>query len=207
MSIIDISHWQATVDWPEVAKSGVIGCLHKFSQDGEFRDPAYAGRVDAAKAAGLLWGRYHYGDSSDVQAQVTNFLHGWKEDEALALDWEDDRSQMTVSQAMTFVGEAAKRTGVLPILYSGNTLKGHVARGAYLGALRKCRLWLPQYGRYGTVPPGWPAFWLWQYTSSGTVPGIGGPVDVSRYVDEAELRATWAPRPVLIAGSGPPGIT
>lgn len=198
MSIIDASHWQRDISWPEVAKFGVIGCIHKYSQGEGFHDPAYEARALAARMEGLLWGRYHYGTNGDVHKQVANFLEGAADDEALALDWEDNHeNQMTISQAMEFVAGVEKRTGVFPILYSGNLLKEYVVRGAYLGPLLKCRLWLAQYGPHALIPKGWSSYYLWQHTSEGVVPGISGPVDLSRYDDEEELRRTWAPRPAV----------
>lgn len=200
--VIDLSHWNTVTAWPEVAKAGVVGVIHKVTQGGGYRDPAYEARRPAAKAAGLLWGRYHFGDATPVQAQVDNFLDGWQPDEAIALDWEfAEGSTMTVGQAMAFVSEVEKRTGVVPMLYSGNVLKEAAANGAFLGILLKCPLWLAEWGAEANLPKGYTTYRLWQYSSTGSIPGIAWPVDLNRFNNEVLLRATWAPqpRPAMIA--------
>ncbi len=207
-SVIDCSHWNTVTDWRAVRASGVVGVMHKATQGGDYKDPTFKLREPSARLAGLLWGRYAFGDGSDVHAQVTNFLDGWSRDEALALDWEDNpASQMTISQAMSFVIEVEHRTGIVPALYAGNTVKEAVATGAYMGPLFRCPLWLAEWAAAPTLPTGWPALWLWQWTNKGTVPGITGDVDMNQFDGtEEELLASWAPTPAAPVIAAVPSV-
>lgn len=209
--VIDISHWQDVTDWSAIRNSGVRAIFHKFSQGADYRDPRYAERRFAASGSGLLFGRYHFGTGENVAAQVGNLLEGWMEDEALALDWEDildelghlkpPEEQMSPEQAEQFVSFVFAQTGVWPVLYSGNRLKDSMLKGFKPKALLNCRLWLAQWGTLRVLPAGWDKAFLWQHSSTGTVPGITGLVDLDRYDGtEDELRAEWTPSvaPVVI---------
>jgi lysozyme len=184
--VIDLSHWNTVTDWAAVKKSGVVGVVHKFSQGQSYRDPQYIPRRQPALAAGLLWGRYHFADSTDVVGQVTNFLAGWEPHELLALDWEDNSGdKLTLDQAEQFIELVTLQTGVVPVLYSGNTVKEAV-KGQPRPILNKCRLWLPHYAEAYACPPGWDLPWIWQHTDKGAVPGIKGDVDANTYPGEAD---------------------
>jgi lysozyme len=64
--------------------------------------------------------------------------------------------------------------------------------------LAACPLWVPEYtsaAEPSAIPPQvWKAWTLWQYTESGSVDGVTGDVDRSRFNGTAEeLAAWWAP--------------
>lgn len=202
--VIDLSHWNTPTDWTRIRAAGVDAVIHKCTQ-GTWTDPAFEKRRAPAKAAGLLFGRYHFGIGEDVPGQVTAFLKTWTPDELLALDWEqnvrlDARGNtvpagptMSMSEAEEFCDLVLNRTGVRPVLYSGDTLKEAVkARPAT--TLAQCRLWLAQFGPTPKPPPGWDSYWLWQFTNQAVIPGCIGYVDRSVFDGSpAELAATWAP--------------
>lgn len=48
------------------------------------------------------------------------------------------------------------------------------------------RLWVGSYTTSPYMPIGWDEWWLWQYTSSGRLPGYSGNLDMNRCTDE-----TW----------------
>ncbi len=193
ITVLDCSHWNTITDWAALRGAGVAGMIHKFSQGVGYHDPKFAERRFAASGSGMLFGRYHFGDASRVTSQVDNFLKGWDQSEALALDWEDNKaSQMTIMQAEAFATQVLHRTGVWPLLYTGNTLKDALARGEAPGALLHCRLWLAQWSGAVVLPAGWPSWWLWQHSSEGTVAGITGHVDLNAFSGTAaELCAGW----------------
>jgi lysozyme len=193
--VVDLSHWNTVTDFAEVADAGVLGVVHKFSQGAGYKDTDYKQRCRDALDIGLRFGRYHFADNTNVQQQVTNFLTDWTPGELLALDWEDLNPQtMTLMQAVEFVEEVEMRTGVVPVLYSGNTLK-EALKGTANAALSRCRLWLPQYGPEPVCPPGWTKPWLWQFTEDGRIEGIEGAVDLDAYDGAPEdLMIEWSPR-------------
>jgi len=193
LTVIDLSHWNPVTDWDAVAASGVVGVLHKFSQGADERDPAYVEHKAEAMSRGLLWGRYHFGDNSNVSAQVDNFLGGWTPGEALALDFERGNRTMLLTQARAFATMVLNRTGIWPLLYSGSLLKDDEYLGGEPGVLLHCRLWLAEYGPTAVLPRGWSSYWLWQDTDTGSVPGIKGNVDIDRFDGDLEtLTKGWA---------------
>jgi lysozyme len=193
--VIDLSHWNTIENWQSVVDDDVVGVVHKYSQGASYHDPTYSTREAGALAVGLLFGRYHFGDGTDVQTQVTSFLTGWQEHELLALDWETNTSgsTMTLAQAEEFVLEVEKRTGVVPVLYSGDVLKGWMKQKPS-PVLKNCRLWLAHYADQPRVPDGWDVPWLWQWTDKGVVKGIKGDCDVDSFDGHGYvLLDTWAP--------------
>jgi hypothetical protein len=107
-----------------------------------------------------------------------------------------------LDDVLEFLELVAKQSNQQPVLYGGNVLKD-------LGAAAKCprladyRLWLAQYGPKPVLPKGYKSLWLWQYSESGTVPGIDGNVDLNAFNgSEADLKANWVV-PVSAAASMP----
>lgn len=92
---IDVSSWQhpggAAIDFGEVAKGGKVFVIIKCSQGTRYRNPFFAGDVEAAKAAGLLVGAYHYAEpwantADDEAAYALSTVSGINLDLGLALD-------------------------------------------------------------------------------------------------------------------------
>ncbi|MCK1585497.1 hypothetical protein IVB03_39575 [Bradyrhizobium sp. 168] len=206
--VVDISHHNKVTNLKAAAAAGIWGVIHKASQGRGYRDPDYATRREQAKAAGLLWGAYHFNDGTDVSAQVDWFLKCADPDDGtlLVLDFEDNqRSNMSAQQAVQFLRLLEQRTGRKGAVYSGNRLKETVARlsPADRSYLVQHRLWLCQYGPHAVLPIGFTHYWLWQYTGDGVgpqphnVPGIvagNGGIDLNAYDGSKEqLAAEWAP--------------
>jgi lysozyme len=171
--VVDLSHHNEVEDWGKVYASGIRGVIHKATQGSTFVDAQYASRKTTAKAAGLLWGAYHFGDNSDVTAQVANFLSaaGDLSDTLLVLDFEPNNSNtMSFDQARQFLQLVYDKTGQRPTIYSGNLLKEGLGKKAdpFFSAHR---LWICEYGPKAVLPPGFTSYWLWQYTGDG----IGNP--------------------------------
>lgn len=59
---IDISHWQDTIDWSQVAADpkGIKFAFMKASEDTNYTDPTFNANLAGAKAAGILAGPYHF---------------------------------------------------------------------------------------------------------------------------------------------------
>ncbi len=189
-AIIDLSHFNSNPNFTFAREAGILGVIHKATQGTTFIDQAYRVNRDAALAAGLLWGAYHFGDGTDGAAQADFFLDstGPSRPGILVLDFEanPEGSAMTVDQARAFVTRVQAITGRWPGLYGGEYMK-QVLTDAKDPVLRNCWLWLAQYGEAAVVPANWTAWTLWQYTGSATVAGIGK-CDRSRFNgNEADL--------------------
>jgi lysozyme len=207
---IDVSRFQGPIDWPSVAASGIrfafvqasrgsgADCTVKPAQCGP--DPFFATNRLAAESSGIRVGAYHRafasgGTTADARAdaiaeadvflaQVGSLQPG---ELVPVLDAESPFTGMTASTLRTWirvwVKRVAKRLGRKPMIYTnatswsatGNTLE--FARAKY-------PLWVAQWSvSRPTVPAsnwGGHGYSVWQFTSSGTVPGISGKVDMDR---------------------------
>src|SRR6187397_331116 len=59
---IDISHWQGTINWGQVAADpkGIKFAFMKATEDTNYTDPTFNTNLAGAKAAGILAGPYHF---------------------------------------------------------------------------------------------------------------------------------------------------
>src|ERR1700746_1712391 len=185
--VIDLSHWDPPEDYDAVAAAGVCGIIYKATQGTGYRDSTYLKQRQAALKAGLLWGAYHFGDNSDAQKQVDNFLsYAQIDDQTLfCLDWEDNpNSQMGLDGVRQFIDICEQELGRANecVLYSGNTAKEALGdkNDPFFGAHR---LWVAQYGNSCVCQASWDGYWLWQYTDG-----------------------TYGPEPHTVDGCSPDGI-
>ena len=210
--VVDISDGDGVTSFAQAKAAGVAGIIHKATTGASGKTEFYAERRDQARAAGLLWGAYHWGTSAPVADQIANFLNyafpgGQADAETLmALDFETTvGNQMTLQQCRDFCQGILDQTGRKVVIYSGSVMKDNLA-GATDAFLGSHRLWLAQYGPAPTVQKSWESYWLWQYTDGtshvgngicGKVPGLTGDsygrLDCDYFAgDAATLAAQWA---------------
>lgn len=201
--VIDISHWNSTVDFAQVKAAGIYGVIHKASEGGTVIDDKYLSRAREALNLGLLWGAYHFAnDTEPVQKQVDNFLSmvGVDNETLYCLDWEDNEGDtMSAAQAKEFIERLESQIGPnRTVIYSGNTAKEALGSKAdpFFGARR---LWLCQYGTSPTCQASWDKWWLWQYSDSKQgpgphgCPGVSNPCDTNSWDGTIEaLHAEWS---------------
>jgi len=104
--VVDISHHNGNVDLGKAQAAGIVGVIHKATQGTSMADNMYEQNRQKAKAAGLLWGAYHFGTNADGAAQANFFLSKVNADDRtlLVLDYEPNgNSTMTLDQARAFV--------------------------------------------------------------------------------------------------------
>lgn len=191
--IVDLSHWQAPVDFPAMKAGGVLGVILKATQGIDYVDPTFAPRAAAAASAGLLVGAYHFFDGSAPLAQADAFWRIAKGTPLLALDFEPNpTSGMLEQNAETIVTGLKSLNGSWPALYTGRWEIPVVS-----SILQQCPLWLAEYGTTPIPPPGWVQWKIWQYTdgtinSNGSgVPGVGGKCDRDRFNGTVDDLVSW----------------
>jgi lysozyme len=193
-ALLDLSHWQAPVDFAAVKAGCVAAVILKATQGASWVDATFVGRAAQALRAGLLVGAYHFADASNPLQQAAHFLNIAGSLPVLAIDIEPNGLGDTVSvaQAAELAARLQMATGHLPIVYMGRW--GPAGNGAGLpnAVLARCPLWLPEYGNAPIPPAGWANWTLWQYTETGTVAGVGSQCDRSRFSGSlADLTAFW----------------
>jgi lysozyme len=205
LRVVDLYQNDRVTSFQKAADSGIWGIIHKATTGATGKDAKYSSRREPAKAAGLLWGAYHWGTAANVAKQVDNFLKTAQPDDKtlIALDYEvTSGNQMTVAQAREFMKLVAEKIGRKPVLYSGHLIKEDLGnkKDAFFGSHR---LWLAQFSQDPVVQKSWDSFWIWQYTDKTTglkpnkVPGLpgdtAGNLDCNSYSGaRTKLEAEWA---------------
>jgi GH25 family lysozyme M1 (1,4-beta-N-acetylmuramidase) len=215
---VDVSSSQHSgdggINWGQVAGAGYQFALVKVTEGNYYVNPYFDSDYRGAKSAKLYAGAYHFAipSASDGTSQADYFLDSaaYKADgatlpPALDIEWNPyDSSQpcygldgdSLVSWVAAFRAEVERRTGRLPAIYTAASWWNDCTGGN--GSFAKDPLWIASYDTSSpSLPSGWPSWTLWQFTSSGNIPGINGDVDVSYFSGtQSDLAA--------LAGNSPP---
>ena len=194
---IDVSHWQNTIDWAQVAASGKRFAYMKASEGTSLVDDRYVFNRAQAKAYGMLVGAYHFArpgrTPGDAIAEADYFL-AMSQVEAgdllpvLDLEVNGGLSPVELQEwTKSYLARIYERTGARGVIYSSPTFwRNSMADTTWFGANGYRTLWVAHWisGPAPSVPGGnWggTGWTFWQYTSSGSVPGISGRVDLNRF--------------------------
>lgn len=194
---VDVSDHQQEIDWQTVASAGIqfafvrIG-YRGYSEGNVFADEQAAYNLTNAKAAGLQVGAYFYSQAVNAEeaAQEAAFCVEYLKDHPLDLpvvfDWEyvseSARTGLmdtaTLNECAEVFCSAIEAAGYEAMVYFNPDL----AQNLYdLTGLDEYPFWLAMYTDQMTYPY---RVEYWQYTDSGTVPGIEGGVDLNlRFLD------------------------
>jgi lysozyme len=185
---IDVSHHQGIVDWAKVKASGKVDFAFVKATEGlGYVDPQFKRNAAEANAAGIPVGFYHYAhpETNNALDESRAFVAAVKGNEAqlpYVLDLEGEASKLNkavlTNWALTFMREAMRLTGSEVMLYTG----AYFARDEVGEALGEFPLWIAHYG--ATTPLAnntWKEWTVFQYSSTGSVPGIVGNVDMNEY--------------------------
>ena len=181
---IDVSKYQGNIDWAKVAKDGVrFVILRAGSQDnnGPYVDPHFEKNYTGAKAAGLKVGAYvfTYGKTEEEQNKELNVwltaLQGKTFDYPVFVDVEADqlKNVSNLTNLVKRMMDILDQKGFIPGWYSyTNFINSYIDANA----LKDYPLWVADYrdsiGYKGD-------YMMWQYSSSGTIDGISGDVDLN----------------------------
>jgi GH25 family lysozyme M1 (1,4-beta-N-acetylmuramidase) len=180
---LDVASYQGYPDWTAVKNSSKTFAFTKATEGTTYTNPYFATNWSRIKAAGLIRGAYHFGHPAyDAVTQANffcNVVQPRSGDLQMALDIEvtDGRSPSQVrSWIVAFINQIQARTGRPGIIYTGFYFwRDSAGNGSNLN----CPLWLAAYVSDPTpyVPAAWSTWSFWQYTSSGSIPGVSGNVD------------------------------
>jgi lysozyme len=181
---IDVSKWQAEIDWDAVAGAGIRFAFIRTNHGLDILDQWYDYNWTEARRVGILRGTYQYfAPAEDPIAQADLLLDrmGPLEDGDLppVLDVEqaDGRTAEQIVEAIHIWSDRVEEVlGVLPIIYTAKYF-WQDSVGAPEDFLDH-PLWVANYGvDCPLMADPWPRWDFWQYTSTGSVSGIGGNVD------------------------------
>jgi lysozyme len=182
---IDVSHFQGTIDWGQVAQDGKAFAFVKATEGLTYVDPQFQTNWAGAKAAGLLRGAYHfYVPGDDPRQQAEFFLDTVQPgpgDLPPALDIEVTKGQSAgeiVQGLETWLSTVQQALGVTPLLYTGRTFWNSLGTKEFSGY----PLWIAEYGVATPIlPAGWTSWAFWQFSESGAAPGVTGSLDLDLF--------------------------
>lgn len=185
---IDVSMYQGAIDWNAVKNAGYSFAFVKIGSGKSGLDPYFAANMAGANAAGLKVGAYVYSYSTTVEGIQQEALFAiaalapFTVSLPVVLDLEESAHKSLSREQMlaliTTFCETVKSAGYYPMIYSSKSmLTDQIGSIPY-------DVWVAQYS--DTCSYANPAFW--QFTSSGSVPGIAGNVDLNyQYKDYSGL--------------------
>ena len=194
---IDVSYWNAGIDWPKVRAAGQRYVFAKATEGDFYADPTFDDNWRGAKAAGLLRGAYHFFRSNvDPKKQADkyiNYVKSMNDDGELrpVLDLETHDGQAKakiILRAKTWLDLVEEAFDKKPIIYSGQFFLQDYFSEAGGGPpiwAKEYPLWLAQYpnqyvpGMQPVLPRGWFKWTFWQYSDKGRVNGINARVDLN----------------------------
>jgi lysozyme len=194
---IDVSYHQGPIDWQQVAAAGKRFAFVRATAGTLTADTAYWTNRAGAGAAGLAVGSYHFANpdwaTNDASNEATWFLRNStivSGDLIPVLDLEVsnglDPASLT-AWAQTWLSQVSATTGVRPIIYTNPTFWwSSMADTDWFARNGYSVLWIAHWTTETTptVPAGgWggSGWTFWQHSGTGTVPGIGGQVDLNRF--------------------------
>jgi lysozyme len=190
ISGIDVSKWQGDIVWSVVAQQ-VKFALFKATEGKGYTDPKFARNQQETRRSGLLVGYYHFSrpDLNSALAEADYFLSVVKPSsgEILALDYEANWNGDVVGWCKTFLDRVSQQlSGYKPLIYLNRSLANGHDWSSVINA--NYGLWIASYdGNPTSVPKTpWPTTAMKQYSSSGSVPGIIGNVDMNTFFGNEE---------------------
>ena len=196
---IDVSQWQGDIDWQQVKSAGVEFALLRIGgrgtgQEGKlYIDDNAQKNYAGASSAGIKVGGYFFSQaiSEEEAVEEARYLleltEGWEFQMPIVFDWEymddartsDITAQGIMAFAKAFCDEIAE-AGHTPMVYFNYRM---LSNGFDLEQMADYHFWLAHYDSEMDFPY---RVDMWQYTASGSVPGISGNVDMNLYFPRKE---------------------
>jgi lysozyme len=185
---VDVSKYEATINWTQVKAAGIEFAFARISDGTANPDAYFAANWKGMKAQGIVRGAYQFFRASvDPTAQANLVVTSLQQaggllagDLPVVMDIEtaDGQAETTIESNMrTWLGVVAAQTRLTPIIYT--------SAGTYpvtSTAFASYPLWVANYGATcPSMPTGWSQWKFWQTSSTGTVNGISGAVDLDQY--------------------------
>lgn len=178
---IDISRWQGDINWSAVTAPIAIIKM-SGGDDGVYYDSKASRNYALAKQTGKAVGMYHFAGGKDPIVEADFFISSCsplEKDDVMILDWEVAHSN-PVEWCRIFIQRVIDKTGTRPLIYMNTSTENRYDWSPVIA--QNIGLWLADYrfAPSGNVPvTHWKTYVMHQYTSSGSVAGVAGNVDMN----------------------------
>ncbi|MDL2215886.1 glycoside hydrolase family 25 protein [Ruminococcaceae bacterium OttesenSCG-928-N02] len=182
---IDVSRWQGKIDWQKVKASGVTFAILRagYGSSITYKDPTFEENYAQCKRAGIHTGAYWYSYATTTEQAVQEMrtflqvVRGKRFEYPLYFDQEYEPSIKALSKAQrTAIVKSAlgtlQKAGYYAGLYASTDW---ITNWLNYTQLSEYDVWAAQYAPICTCPL---PYGVWQYTGSGTCPGVSGKCDL-----------------------------
>lgn len=196
---VDVSSYQGNIDWQAIRDAGAAFAIIRVAgrgygqAGGIYEDKLAQINYEGAKRAGLKVGVYFFSQAITAQEAaeearyILNITQDWDLDMPVVYDWErldgDTRTantdRRTVTDCMLAFCEEVEKAGRTPMVYFNPE---HADSQFYIEEVTQYKFWLAFYTDWMTFPY---EVNMWQYTSTGKIPGVEGTVDLNLFFPES----------------------
>ena len=194
---VDLSEYQGEIDFAAVKAAGVdfvmlrIGGRYYGDEGKLYSDSAFKDYYRQAKDAGLKVGAYFFSQAASREDAVEEanyaleLLGGLTLEYPIAIDWEtidddDARTDDVTGEELTAIAAAfcdtVEAAGYSSAVYASTSL---ILQSYDFSVMKNYDFWLADYRELPEKDSMYYSFTIWQYSDSGTVPGIEGEVDLN----------------------------
>ena len=183
---IDVSYHQGIIDWGKVKNAGIEFAIIRigYGMYDNQKDAQFENNYKNARAAGIPVGVYHYSYATSIEdaEREANLVVKWLNNRDLDLpvyfDIEDKSQQNLGKETLNSMCETfcniIEAAGYWAGIYSNKYWATSIIDGPTLG--KRYTYWVAQYNSKCTYTG---PYAMWQYSSSGSVNGISGRVDMN----------------------------
>ena len=186
-----MSHYQGSIDWDEVVGGTPISYVYlKATEGASLVDKTYARNLAEARRVGLSVGSYHfYRPNVNWRQQFDNMVAVVKAEEQDLVPIIDIEhrgavsAEAFISDLRAFIEKVTEHYGKKPLLYTYHNFYNRYLTGEFTD-------YHFMIARYRTDSPtlnDGKDYIMWQYTSTGSIPGIRGHVDRSKIMGNYSL--------------------
>ena len=191
---IDVSEWQENINWQAVKDAGVEFAMIRVGWRGSeqgvlVEDTCAQANYAGASAVGIKVGAYFFSQAINTAEAVeeANYLisliQDWNVEMPVVFDWEyineDSRTgkmdPRTLTDCTKAFCDAVAAAGYEPMIYFNIS---HSYDNIYIRELTDYKFWLARYDTVLNYPY---KINMWQYTETGSVPGISTNVDINLF--------------------------
>lgn len=189
---IDVSRHNGDINWREAAGAGIAFAFvrigGRLADSGElYEDARFEDNLAGAQSAGIKTGVYFYSQAVSAQEAVEEAqfvldkLAGRELEYPVVFDWEiysktarsANVDSVTLTSCAIAFCDTIAQAGYTPMIYIGREVGYNRLDRTQLTAYD---FWFAQYA---AKPDMYYDYRIWQYTDSGSVPGVSGKVDMN----------------------------